>query len=182
MKITYNSPFTLTFSIVCVIAFISALFSNGWTNTHFFSISPELPLSNVVTWIRFFTHALGHASWEHLFYNLSLILLIGPILEEKYGASALTTMSMITAFITGLLTWAFFSQGVLGASGIAFMLIVLSSITNLKQGTLPLTFLIVSIFYIGNEIMHAFADDNISQMAHIVGGFCGGFFGYIYKK
>ena len=58
-----------------------------------------------------------------------------------------------------------------------FMFIILASITNSEKGRIPITFILICILYLGNEFMNAFRNDNISQLAHIVGGACGGFFG-----
>ena len=43
-------------------------------------------------------------------------------------------MILITAFITGLLNIIFSRKRILGASGIAFMLILLSSLVNIESG------------------------------------------------
>lgn len=93
-------------------------------------------------------------------------------------------MIILTAFITGLINVIFFpTSALLGASGIAFMLILLSSFTNFKSGTIPLTFIVVAVAYIGNEILKGvFSSDNISQITHIIGGICGAFFGYLMSK
>ena len=40
-------------------------------------------LADPLTWLRLFTHVLGHASWEHYAGNMMLFLLIGPMLEER---------------------------------------------------------------------------------------------------
>ncbi len=87
-------------------------------------------------------------------------------------------MIAITSLATGLLHVLFFSYGLLGASGIAFMLILLSSFANAKAGTIPLTFLLILILYIGNEFSRTGSEDNISHFAHILGGICGSLFGF----
>ena len=70
----------------------------------------------------------------------------------------------------------------MGASGIVFMLILLTSLVNFKQGEIPLTFLLIVLVYIGKEIMGTFADDNISHTTHIVGGIVGAAFGFMMNK
>ncbi len=62
------------------------------------------------------------------------------------------------------------------------MFIVLSSIVNVKEREIPITFLLVVIIYIGGEVMNGFKEDNISQFGYIIGGFCGGFLGYLFNK
>jgi len=90
-------------------------------------------------------------------------------------------MILATALITGFVHIAvplFDNMGLRGASGIVFMLIVLSSFVNVKRGTIPLTFILIAVLYLGKEIVSVLEHDNISQMAHIVGGALGSFFGF----
>ncbi|MBN1463558.1 MAG: rhomboid family intramembrane serine protease, partial [Paludibacteraceae bacterium] len=114
--------------------------------------------------------------------NLMLMLLIGPVLEEKYGSKKMLLMIIITAITTGITHKLLFSSGLWGASGIVFMLIILISFTNLKSGKIPLTFILVLIVYFGKEFVTMTQTDNISQFAHIFGGICGGAYGFIINK
>jgi len=176
MKITYNAPFTLTFALV---ATIIHFLGEGFTKT-FFLVQPTMDFSNPLDYFRLFSHAAGHGSWDHLFGNFSLILILGPILEEKYGTKALLVMSFITALFTGIFNVMFLSTGLLGASGIVFMMILLSSFTNMKAKTIPLTFILVMVLFVGKEILNSFDPQHAqtSQFAHILGGIFGAVFGF----
>jgi GlpG protein len=112
------------------------------------------------------------------------ILIVGPLLEEKYGSADLLFVILATAFVTGVANYIFFPQYVvLGASGVVFALIILSSLTSFKDGTIPLTFILVSVLYIGSEVYSAiFVNDNISNFSHIVGGMVGGGLGFAGNK
>jgi membrane associated rhomboid family serine protease len=134
--------------------------------------------SEIRGWVGIFTHILGHANWTHLVSNFSLILLIGPILEELYGSLALLLMILITALVTGVLNILFFPSNLLGASGVVFMMILLASFTNFSKGEIPLTFILILALYLGRELFTSFRDNRISEFAHIVGGFCGSLFGF----
>jgi membrane associated rhomboid family serine protease len=129
-------------------------------------------------WITMFTHTFGHANWNHLVSNFSIILLIGPKLEESYGSFALFIMIFITAVVTGILNVAIFPTALMGASGVAFMMILLASFTNFSRGEIPLTFILVLILYLGDQVIRSFSANNISHFAHIAGGFCGSLFGF----
>jgi GlpG protein len=129
--------------------------------------------------LTFVSHIAGHADWQHLVGNFSLILILGPILEEKYGSVKLLIMILFTAIITGILNIILFETGLLGASGIVFMFILLSSITNYRSGEIPLTFILVLVLYIGREFLGVFEEDQVSQFGHILGGICGAIFGFI---
>ena len=179
MRIQYNSPVILTFSLICA----AVLFLNEIVPFNLMELFTIYPLgpgawSDPVTYFRFFSHALGHDGLGHLMGNLMLILLIGPILEEKYGSRDILMMIVITSLIIGVLQVIFFSSGLLGASGIVFMLILLASVTNFQSGKIPLTFILVLVLYLGQEISGAISDDQISQFAHIIGGIIGAIFGF----
>ena len=63
------------------------------------------------------------------------------------------------------------------------MMIVLSSFTAAHRGEIPVTLILVVIFYLGGEIMDGlFKQDNVSQIAHIVGGLCGLVFGFTVRR
>jgi len=111
--------------------------------------------------------------------NFAFVLLLGPILEEKYGSGSLLFMMLITAFVTGLLNVLVMNTGLLGASGIVFMMILLVSFTNIRSGEIPLTFILIVALYLTREIVNAVRQDTISQFAHIVGGICGSLFGFM---
>jgi membrane associated rhomboid family serine protease len=101
------------------------------------------------------------------------------MLEMRYGSKDMILMMATTALTTGLLNVVFFSTGLLGASGIVFMMILLASFTNFKKGEIPLTFILVLFLYLGQQLLEAFQNDNISQFAHIAGGVLGSLFGFL---
>jgi membrane associated rhomboid family serine protease len=113
-----------------------------------------------------------------------MILVIGPPMEERYKSRGLITAIICTAFIAGLVQWLFFpGTALLGASGIVFMLIVMSSLSGMKDGRIPLTLILVLILYVGGEVVDGFlVEDNISQLTHIIGGLCGAFLGFVFEK
>ena len=180
MRIKYNSPTVLTFALASATILILSQTVFRTLTVHWFMVpgrgdfSPG-SLRNLVT---LFTHVLGHANWSHLFSNFAFILLIGPILEEVYGSLSLYIMICITALVTGVLNVIFFTSGLLGASGVVFMMILLASFTNFSKGEIPLTFILVLILYLGREFINAFGNNNISEFAHIAGGFIGSLFGF----
>ncbi len=89
-------------------------------------------------------------------------------------------MILLTAGVTGIIYMLFFQDvALMGASGIAFMLILLSPFANVERGKIPLTLIVVVILYFGREIYSGMFDsDNIAQSAHLIGGICGAVFGY----
>ncbi len=181
--IRYNAPVILTFSILAAaIFFINQSMLGGLDG--FISLNPYMDFSNPFQIPTLFTYVLGHASIDHLLGNLTFILLLGPIMEEKYGSRNMLIMIVLTALITAIINISLFSTGLWGASGIVFMLIVLISFANVKDGEIPLSFILVVLLFIGKEVLHSLQSDQVSQFAHILGGVCGSFFGFsgIMKK
>ena len=180
MRIKYNAPTILSYAILCtVVLLLSKTVLRGLAENWFMvpgrgNFSP----SNFRNWVCVFTHVAGHANWSHLISNFSLILLIGPMLEENYGSKSLLVMIVITALVTGVLNVLLFRTYLMGASGVVFMMILLSSFTNFTRGEIPLTFIMVLVLYLGSQLVNSFNTDNISYFAHIAGGFCGSLFGF----
>lgn len=182
MSIHYNAPVTLTFTLITiVIHLISALVFPQFTPT-FFALHASFSPTNPLDYLRLVTHVMGHANVQHLLSNVMLILLLGPILEEKYGSANVLWIILVTALATGLVNVLFMSDGLLGASGIVFALIILVSIVNVKEGSLPLTFVLVFVLFIGRELLQSFGQDQIAQIAHVIGGIVGAVFGFNLTK
>jgi membrane associated rhomboid family serine protease len=180
MKVKYNAPVVLTFTIISAVALIlSQTVLRGLIPLWFTAPGRDnFNAGSLRCWITLFTHVMGHGDWNHLLSNFAFILLLGPILEENYGSVSLLIMIAITALVTGALNLLLFSSALLGASGVVFMMILLASFTNFSKGEIPLTFILILVIYLGREVVHSFSTNNISEFAHIVGGFCGSLFGF----
>ena len=107
-------------------------------------------LRDPLFYIRLFGHVLGHAGWEHFLNNMLLQCVLFP------------------------------RTGLLGASGIVFMLIMLSSLAGFSGG-IPVTMLLVAALYFGQQVYDIIlVHDNVANFMHIVGGLCGTAFGYYF--
>jgi len=139
-------------------------------------------IADPMQYVRLFTHVLIHADATHYVSNFMMILALGPMVEEKYSSGRLCLMIAVTTLITGLINVLFFpGTVVVGASGIVFMMILLASFTNIRQGRLPITVPLVAVLFIGNEVMAGlFTPSNISRISHIAGGLCGACFGFAF--
>lgn len=181
MRLKYNAPATLGFALAAAVVLliddyllpglIEALFTAEGAIT--------FRIDDVPAYIRMFTHVFGHAGWDHLLANLTLILLLGPILEEKFGSKPLAWMIVVTALVNGLVNAFFFDAALMGSSGVAFMMILLVSFANIKAGEFPITAILVVGLYMIKEIMAIFRYDDVSQISHITGAACGAVFGYL---
>ena len=177
LRITFNAPLVLSFSMLCAAATLAG--GDGSTNLLFCTYGSSW--GDPLTYVRLFTHVLGHSGFAHLIGNLSFILLLGPALEEKYGWKDLLAVILVTAFVTGILHNLLFPAArLLGASGVVFAFILLTSFTQVRKGEIPLTFLLVALIYLGEQIWEGVTvRDNISNLSHIIGGLVGSGAGYL---
>ncbi len=182
-KITFNSPVVLGFIFTSLIVLILGFATRGITNDLLF-MTYHSSLLSPMTYVRFFTHVLGHSGWEHYIGNASYILLLGPMLEEKYGSKRILQVILITAVVTALVNYVlFWNVALCGASGVVFAFILLTSFTSFKNGEIPLTFILVAIVFLGQQVYEGvFLQDNISNLSHVVGGIIGSFVGYKLNK
>lgn len=130
LKVSFNSPVILTFSAICLVSLLLNYLTQGLSNRLVFSVYRS-SFADPLTYLRFFGHVVGHANWEHLMGNMMLILIVGPLLEEKYGSQDILLVILTTALVTGLTNFIFFPHvQLLGASGVVFAFILLSSLTS----------------------------------------------------
>ena len=182
-RVQYNSPVVLTFALLSLGALALDTLTGGTTTRLFFCVYRS-SLRDPLSYLRLFGHVLGHSGYAHYMGNMMLLLVIGPPLEEKYGSSQLLFCIAATAVVSGLVQVILFPHtGLLGASGIVFMMILLSSLAGMREGSIPLTLILVTILYLGGEVVDAVAlRDSVSQLTHIVGGLCGAGLGFAMNR
>ncbi len=183
LRIRVNAPVTLSFVGLCLVATLLGVLSKGKL-TELLFMCYRSSFRDVLAYVRVFTHVLGHGGWAHFIGNMLYILLLGPLLEEKYGGKRLVWVILLTALITGLANLLIFPKlAVCGASGVVFAFIMLSSLTGFHAGEIPVTFLLVAVCYLGQQVVQGlFTADNISQFSHIIGGLVGAAIGFYAKK
>lgn len=182
-KLSYNSPVILTYAAVCAVSLILGIITNLQSTRLLFVCYGHGSILNPLTYLRAITYVFGHADFAHFAGNMTMLLLIGPIVEERYGSWNLAIMMGITAVAGGILNTLFFDKGILGASGIVFLLIILSAFGNMKKGEIPLTLILIAAIYLGQEIYAGLtANDNISHFGHLCGGVSGLGFGIWFHK
>ena len=174
----YNAKVTLTMFFISLFVLLIDKLTKGKSTRLFFS-TERASLLNPLTYIRFFTHILGHADFNHLSNNYLKILILGPLIEEKYGSFNYLIMILITAFVVGIFNFIKGKTWLKGASSISFMLTVLSAFVNINAGKIPITFVLIILFYLIEEVKNLTKKDHIAHDAHLIGGLCGAVFGFI---
>lgn len=182
-EITFNSPAMLGLVFLCFLVTLAGEITKMDSTRQLFMIYHSSP-SDPLTYVRLFSHVLGHAGWPHFIGNASYLLLLGPMLEQRYGWKVIMELTLITGLVTGLIQYfAFPGIALCGASGIVFACIMLSSFTEFCEHEIPVTFILVGIVYLGQQVYDAIVvDNNVSNMAHIVGGLLGAIVGYEINK
>ena len=183
--VVYNAPITLTFSLLCIAVILlkqklqslPVIFTAPGCQTSAVAFNWKDPIH----YARLFLHVFGHTDWNQLTGNLAFILLLGPALEDKFGSGLLALMMTITAFVTGTINACFIPSVIMGASGIVFMMILLSSVTAASKTKIPLTFILVCLIYVGKEfLIHEEAGTAaVITVAHVAGGICGSILGFL---
>ena len=183
LRLSFNAPVTLCFVAICFIVTLAGIMTNKQITSAFFATYLTSFLDPMF-YLRLITHVFGHGSWDHFAGNMVYILLLGPLLEEKYGGKTLILVIVCTGVVTGLINALLFpGTGICGASGVVFAFIIMSSVTNAREGEIPLTFILVFLVFVGQQVYLGIAvDDNISNMAHIIGGLIGGIFGFVMSR
>lgn len=183
LSVVVNSPVVLSFAAICVLALVLDFLTGGKSNSLVFSVYRS-SLKDPLTYLRFFGHICGHGGVSHLINNMMFILVLGPMLEEKYGSRAIIWVMLVTALITGIFHFIVFpGTALLGASGVVFAFILLASMTGFKNREIPLTFILVALLYLGNQIYEGlFVSDNVSQLTHIIGGCVGAAIGFGFNR
>ena len=176
---SYNSVVILSFFFICLLLLIIDYITRHKLS-HFLALKRG-SIFNPMTYIRMISNSLVSKDWNHFRSNFLYILLLGPMLEEKYGSITILKMMLITSIASSIIVLIFSERGGYGASDITFMMIVLSSIVNIQNGKIPITLILIILFYVTDEVVKEVlhTNDNISHLAHLVGAVCGFLFGYV---
>lgn len=183
LRFSYNAPVTLTLVLLCFGATVLGVITRGKATALLFSVYRS-SLTSPLTYVRLVGHVLGHSGFEHFIGNAMLLLLLGPMLEEKYGSATVLKVFLCTAVVSGIFQWVFGGGSALcGASGLVFACITLSSFTSFRGNEIPISAVLVFLLFIGKEVLSGlFVNDDVSNLTHILGGLVGGGFGYLCNK
>lgn len=176
--IVINAPVTIVFSLLSFAVW--GLYALGILNPYlpFFILEGStFKWDNYSDYFSLILYPFMHTSADHLMNNMMYILLLGPMLEERYGFKSFLLMIVSTSLIIGLAFILVKNPPSMGSSGIAFMMIILSSFTHFHLRKIPMSFILIFGLYIVREMIGFGSPDNVSRVGHIVGGLCGAGFG-----
>jgi len=181
--IEFSSPVTLGFALASLLVLALHRLTGGASTRALFAVYRS-PLSDPLFYPRLLLHVLGHSGFSHYAANMGLLLVLGPPAEKRFGSRAFLLFIALTALVTGAFHLLLSPQGMaLGASGVVFMLILLSAASGREAGRLPLTLLLVAAIFLGREIADGlFRKDGVCQLIHVIGGLCGALIGLVYGR
>lgn len=173
------APLTFTFAIASFLALVANALTRGQLHSLFSAYFTAF--SDPLMYARLLSKAFMHANFIHYLRNFSAILILGPIVERRFGSLRLLLMMAATSFITGIVHVSFTRDAMLmGASSITYMLIILACFVNVRERRVPIAALAVGLFYLAAEFWNALTlNDNIAHISHAIAVLCGLGFGYL---
>ena len=114
MRVTVNAPFSILFSIAAIALYF--LFQADGTIPRMLILQGEFDFSNWQWYISLIGYTMAHGSIEHLIGNISIILLVGPFVEKRWGTKRTAIMAGLTALLTALVHIIFWDHRLIGAS------------------------------------------------------------------
>ena len=73
--IRFNAPVVLSFAILSLLVLVLDSATGGASTARLFCVY-RAPLTDPLTYVRFFTHVLGHSGYSHYMSNMLLLLLV----------------------------------------------------------------------------------------------------------
>ncbi len=133
-----------------------------------------LPLLSVRTWISILLAGFTHFSLMHIFFNMSFLLSVGPMLEQILGRSKFLVLYFASLMFSGVVVVLASNNIAMtaGASGALYGLFAYFVCYMLKYGTDPMHKRnVLSTF--GINLLITFLIPGISIAGHIGGALCG---------
>ena len=180
MQLRYNAPVTFSFALICVLVMLLDQYVfPGLVGAYLSAPGADFNTGQPAHYFAVLLYVFGHESWTHLGNNFLFLLLLGPILEEKYTPKPLLMMLFTTALVTGIFNILMSQPPLVGASSLVFMMIMLVSFARTKAGDIPVSFILIFILFLLAELTRQNSNPAVSNMAHILGGVCGTIFGFL---
>ncbi len=200
IKLRLDAPVSLVFSLACIIVFacdcfifkgkiIPLLFTSAGNAKALIPFN----FSNPLDYIKIITHVFGESSWSCLLINLSFILLLGPVLEERYGSPIVALVIAVVAIVSAVLNACCVPFALSGSSALVFAMLLLASVASLDKRELPLSFALVFLLYLiyamysaakNNPVLSSnavvsFFKSNLQTFTNLAGAVCGMLFGFL---
>lgn len=191
LKFIFDSPVVLVFSVVSAVIFISDLILKLNLSEKIFECPgaksvPAFDFKSALSYVNLVIYPFGGENSTSFFLNIGFILLLGPVLEERYGSIMLALMIFITSLVGGVLTACVSTFGISGCGGIVFMMIILSVLSVFIKKQLPVSWIFIFALYLAFSLFSGkkisgfmpFMQNNVPVFIQLASGICGSLFGF----
>ncbi|MBN2457590.1 rhomboid family intramembrane serine protease [Candidatus Woesearchaeota archaeon] len=132
------------------------------------------------------TSIFMHAGLTHLLFNMYVLFIFGPLLEQRIGSKRFLWIYFGSGLIASFIS-SFIYDAALGASGavmgmIGVVIILIPNLRVLFFFIIPMPFWIAGIIIAAIDIMGVFVPSGIANIAHLVGMGCGVGYGLYLKR
>lgn len=186
LKVVFDSPVALALVACCLAVFVVCCIAPQAISNRIlaFFATPVIKQNgkvinffNISTYLKLVVHIFGHSNFYNLVLNLCIILMLAPQTEKLYGSRFFALMVLIASLVNGVLAFCFVSFSLNGAQSISFLLIVLNVFISIKKQEMPISPLILTVFFIVYSIAAGYG--SYAQITSLAGGLCAGLFGII---
>ncbi len=189
-KLIYDSPVAVSFVLLSLLLYVLDSFALKGKLGAFFSVPSPFNFSKPIMYFSLVFHVFANDTWQHFFVDSLMIMILGSVLEERYGSSFLGVMIFISCLVSGVLSVCAHAHGIQGASEVVFTLIILSAMSLLLKKQLSCTWILIFVFYIAYGVSgiaspnsslssSGFFQKSIPVFISFVGGVCGSLFGLL---
>lgn len=186
LKLSYDAPVTLTFSLVCIVVYLLDTFLLKSFLTNNILSSPTtgegafpFVFSNFASYPRLVLYVFSSKSISLLLANTIFILMLGPSMEERYGSVVVGIMIAVSALFAGVLNACFCKNSLQGSAPIVFMMIFLNAFMAFTKKKLPISFICIIAMYIAFECIQQGAGGIVGVIINVAGGLCGSLFAFL---
>lgn len=182
VRITFNAPVILITALMSlVILLFDQLTGHGMAQSFFATGTGSF--LDLWTWFRLFFHWLYHASVGGFLNNITLFLILGPVLEKRYGSRAILLVILCTALLSGLGNRWLSSDLLQGMASVDVAFSILMAMSMCRPKEIPLSLILVILAYVGMELYAAMTAFQLATtLSHVSGGLTGFLFGLLLLK
>jgi len=132
------------------------------------------------------TYMFLHSGPYHLFFNMYVLLIFGPMLEQRIGSKRFLLIYFASGIIAAFIS-SFFYFSALGASGaimgiLGVLIILMPDLKLLLFFVVPMQLWVAAIIFVLIDVLGIFYPTGIGNIAHLVGLATGLLYGLYLKK
>ena len=184
IKFSYDSPVALSFAIITVLVYLlNTLVLKGKIDSFFYAptaASGEFAFNfkEAASYLRLVLYQFGYFDLYFLFRDLIIILLLGQILEERYGSVIMGLMMFFSSLFSGVLNACFCTGKIYGAASIVIMMVFLNTLTSISKKNVSILSVATIALVVCSEFFtksHGF----LGVIVSVAGGLCGSLFAFL---